>query len=94
MRCQLQNGAASAVDVSVPFVDVLSGGTSEPRYDSFSAVRVVPVSRADNPSLVATGQTFRLVCAETLGDVEIDTASIVVTYFPTSYAPIGISGQT
>jgi len=94
MRCQLQHGAASAVDVSVPFLDVLSGGTAEPRYDTFSAVRVVPVSRADNPSLVATGQTFRLVCAETLGDVEIDTASIVVTYFPTSYAPIGLSGQS
>lgn len=87
--CQLQKGDPSRIDNTAPvfhLTERTTGGT----LDSFAAHRVVPVSVADNPTLVNFGQFFHLVCRMTSGSGAIWSANISATYYPTSYAPPGV----
>ncbi len=85
--CQLQKGAAGAVDIDLPFIQLADRNTGIQGYSAFSAHRVMPIAVADNPFLFTSGQTLSLVCDEILGDVRIDDVQISATFHPTSYAP-------
>lgn len=88
--CQLQKGAATAVDASAPRF-FLRERSADSFFDAFSAHRVVPVSVADNPLLISSGQAFRLVCDLDSGDsIDVSNVHISATYYASSYAPLTI----
>lgn len=88
--CQLQKGPATAIDDTQPLF-YLRERVPEGFFDSFAAHRIVPVAVADNPLNVLSGQSFRLVCALSLGTIAISDAHISATYYATSYAPAGLA---
>lgn len=87
--CQLQKGAAAAIDGAAPRF-FLRERAADNYFDSFSAHRIVPVAVADNPVLFTAGQTFRLVCTVLGGAISVSNAHISATYYPTNYEPISI----
>jgi len=84
--CQLQKGAAAAIDTDEPRF-YLRDRSTDGTFDSFAAHRIVPVAVADNPILLISGQTFRLVCDLAGGASSISNANISATYYATDYSP-------
>jgi hypothetical protein len=85
-ECQLQKGAAAAIDSTQPLF-YLRERVPDGLYDSFSAHRIVPVAAADNPLLLLSGQSFRLVCDLSSGTINMWDTHISATYFATDYSP-------
>ena len=87
--CQLQKGPAAAVDLTAPWFALRDRSTASDQT-AFSAHRIVPVSVADNPLLVTSGQPFRLVCSLIAGAVSLYDVHISATYYATSYSPLSL----
>jgi hypothetical protein len=87
--CQLQKGAATAIDAAAPRF-FLRERSADFFFDSFAAHRVVPVAVADNPALLFSGQNFRLVCELGGGAIDVSNVHISATYYATSYAPLSL----
>ena len=86
--CQLQKGAAAAIDYNDPWfiLDDLDTSTGI-RWEGFSAHRVMPIASIDNGPFYNSGQTISLVCDETSGNVSFDDNHISATFYATSYKP-------
>lgn len=83
--CQLQKGSQVAVDLTEPFFWLRNDADGIGR--SFSAHRIVPVSRSDNPLLLQSGQVFRMVCSST-GTQNFRSIHLSATYYASSYEPL------
>lgn len=86
--CQLQKGGVAAINLSQPRFALNDRGGATAGFLGFSAHRIVPVAAADNPLLITSGQSFRLVCDLALGAITIDNVLVSATYYATDYAPI------
>jgi hypothetical protein len=84
--CQLQKGTVGAVDTAQPWF-LIEDRNTEVQYATFSAHRIMPISVADNPLFIFSGQSLHLVCDETAGDVSFDDVFISATYFASEYEP-------
>lgn len=91
-ECQLQKGAAGALNFKEPYFTLSDRNAPGVALSSFSAHRVVPIAAADNPRTIpATGQQLRLVC-RSFDNVWINNIHISGTFFATSYQPAGKGG--
>jgi len=89
--CQVQKGAATAIDANQPRIFLRRGeDVSDGNLHAFSGHRIFTVNVADNPLLVTSGQNFRLVCTLSSGSADVDELFISATYFPSSYEPVSI----
>jgi hypothetical protein len=84
-QCQLQKGAATAVDTSQPWFWLRHDNDSIGRV--FSAHRILAVSQSDNPPLFLQGQVFRLVCSSPGGQT-MRSVHMTATYYASDYSPI------
>lgn len=73
-----------------PYTTLSDFGASGAQISGFSAHRVLPVSVADNPLFITTGQAIGFDCQRAGSDtISVTNAHISATYVPRSYAPVG-----
>lgn len=85
--CEIQlNGVGPITTGDGPWLILNDHGVGD-SWDSFSLNTTLPISVADNPAFILSGQAINFVCDEQVGAVTVDDVQVSAVFVPTNYSP-------